>query len=261
MGGTMTADSALLFFAGELTGLLTCVHDAGRVRYPVDRRASIKDVFEAIGVPHTEIHTISANGHEHDFSLQLTPGAEIAFLPANLSPDYPVDVTRPTLLREPLGELRFLVDENVAGLVPLLRALGFDTAYDRTWWDAFIAETAEREGRVVLSRDRALLKRSAIVHGRLIRSQVVDDQLLEVMRHFKTSDTYGAFTRCLRCNVTTNPVNKDAIIHRLEPKTREHYHSFRQCPVCDRIYWRGSHHEKLIARFAGLGIDMHRFMA
>lgn len=252
---------ARLFFAGELTDLLTCAHVAGSLRYPVDRSASIKDVIEAIGIPHTEVYAIRSGGRTQDFSLQLSPGMTAAFLPANLTTEYPVDVTAPSLLRPPLSRLAFVVDENVAGLVPLLRALGIDAAYDRTWDDQYIARLAEEEQRVVLTRDRALLKRSRVHHGRLIRTQNVDGQLLEVLNHFVIRDAASPFTRCLRCNVLTSPVNKADILDRLEPKTRIHYHSFRQCPACDRLFWRGSHHEKLVARFRSLGIDWVNFDA
>ncbi|QJB58234.1 Mut7-C RNAse domain-containing protein [Pseudodesulfovibrio sp. zrk46] len=252
----MTDNTTLLYFAGELTDLLTCPHDKGTVVYLVDRATSIKDVIEALGVPHTEVYDIRMNGTGHDFSLQLIPGTQITFLPANQSSNYPVDVTQATLLRPPLNALRFLVDENVAGLAPLLRALGFDTAYHRTWDDAYIAVLAAKEERVVLSRDRALLKRSAIVYGRLIRSQIVDDQLVEVLSHFSTPMILKPFSRCLRCNVVTTPVNKEDIVHLLEPKTRLHFNMFRRCSACKRIYWRGSHHEKLIERFERLGINI-----
>lgn len=256
----MSEDIARLYFHGELVGLLTCKHQFGAVHYPADRAASIKDVIEAIGVPHTEVYSILMNGAAHDFSLQLSPNARIAILPANLTSDYPVDVTRATLLRPAVEELRFLVDENVARLASLLRALGFDTAYHRLWDDERIAELSMKEGRVVLSRDRALLKRSAVEHGRLIRSQIGDEQLLEVLRHFMITKRMHAFSRCLRCNVMTEFVSKDKILHLLEPKVRTHYHSFRYCPMCNRIYWRGTHFKKLMARFSALGIDMTQFL-
>lgn len=256
----MSEDIAHLFFEGELVELLTCAHQFGIVRYEVNRSASIKDVIESIGVPHTEVFAIRMNGQEYDLSLQLTPDANIDFFPARFTPDYPVDVTRPTLLRPALKELRFIVDENVAKLAFLLRALGFDAAYHRTWDDEYIAELASKEGRVVLSRDRALLKRSAIEHGRLIRSQVADVQLREVLEHYKMPSRVRAFSRCFRCNVRTEQVDKVEVEHLLEPKTRARYQTFRRCPMCKRVYWRGSHSERLMARFTSLGIDMHRFM-
>lgn len=256
----MTEDIARLLFHGELAGLLTCTHESGAVCYPATRAASIKDVIEALGVPHTEVYAIRMNGVEHDFSLQLTACAQIDFYPANLTSDYPVDVTRTTVLRPALDGLHFLVDENVARLAPLLRALGFDTAYHRTWDDDYIAELAVKEGRVVLSRDRALLKRSAIEHGRLIRSQIADEQLLEVLHHFLITTRVRAFSRCLCCNVITEPISKADILHLLEPKTRAHHHAFLRCPTCKRIYWRGTHYERLMARFFALGINMKQFM-
>ncbi|SIO28174.1 Mut7-C RNAse domain-containing protein [Halodesulfovibrio marinisediminis] len=256
----MSEDIAHLFFEGELIELLTCAHQFGIVRYAANREASIKDVVEAIGVPPTEVYAIRMNGKEYDFSLQLSPDARITFLPARLTSDYPVDVTRTTLLRPALKELRFLVDENVARLALLLRAFGFDAAYHRTWNDEYIAELAAREGRVVLSRDRGLLKRGAVEHGRLIRSQVADEQLQEVLKHFKMPNRVRAFSRCFRCNVITEPVDKAEIKHLLEPKTRARYHTFRRCPTCKRVYWRGVHYERLMARFVSLGINMRRFM-
>jgi len=252
-------DCARLFFAGELTDLLTYSHVAGSLSYPADRPASIKDVIEAVGIPHTEVFEIRLNGQDCDFTLQLAPGMEAAFLPAGLTTPYPVDVTEPSPLRPALPRLAFVVDENVAGLVPLLRAFGLDTAYHRTWSDEYIARLAEEEQRVVLTRDRALLKRSIITHGRLIRTQEVDAQLVEVMGHYVYRDADLPFTRCLRCNVVTRPVEKEEILHRLEPKTRLHYDTFRLCPVCDRIFWRGSHYEKIIARFHALGFDLPGF--
>ena len=256
----MSEDITRLYFHGELVGLLTCKHQFGAVHYPANRAASIKDVIEAIGVPHTEVYAILMNGTAYDFSLQLVPNARVAILPANLTFDYPVDVTRATLLRPALEELRFLVDENVAKLAALLRALGFDTAYNRLWDDERIAALSVTEGRVVLSRDRALLKRGAVEHGRLIRSQVADEQLLEVLRHFMITKRVQAFSRCLRCNVMTEFVSKGKILHRLEPRVRIYYHSFRRCSMCNRIYWRGTHFKKLMARFSALGIDMMQCM-
>ncbi|MBI9080730.1 MAG: hypothetical protein JEY79_13450 [Pseudodesulfovibrio sp.] len=251
----MIANDAVLFFAGELAELLTYPDCAGIVRYPVGRRASIKDVIEAMGVPHAEVYAIHSRGVVHDFGLLLEHGMSVALLPAGLAPEYPVDVTLPTILRPtPFDSLRFLVDENVAGLVPLLRALGFDTVHDRFWSDEEMAERAVREGRVVLSRSRALLKRTAIVYGRLIRTQVVEEQLLEVLGHFRISSMDRIFSRCLCCNEVLKPVDKKEILERLEPKTRKYFDDFMICSICDRIFWRGSHHQKLMERFARLGI-------
>lgn len=248
---------AVLRFCGDLPELLRRAHSDGEVRYPVVRRASIKDVAESLGVPHTEIHgllllTSAGAPREVGFGHALQPGEVLDIS----GPGGPVDAMRDGLLRPALPHgLRFVVDENAAGLVPLLRGLGLDTAYDRCWTDERIAEIAEAEGRVVLSRDRALLKRSCIAHGRLVRANLPDDQLREVLALYPIPSEAVRFSRCLRCNVLLRPVEKAAILHRLEPRTKRYYHRFQMCPSCERIYWPGSHQERMLERYARLGLS------
>lgn len=210
------------------------------MQYPLHRRASVKDVLEAVGPPHTEIGEIRINGDLEVFGRILRPGDTVRVLPH--SP--PVDPTSPTLLQpEPLDELRFIVDVNVGKLARLLRMLGFDTAYHWRWTDRHIAFLARQEGRVALSKDRGLLKRKEIVWGRLIRAEQPREQLREVLRFFGIHEPKAPFSRCLRCNIPLEPVDKRDILHRLEPKTRKYFQEFHICPECGRIYWQGSHLE------------------
>ncbi len=140
----------------------------------------------------------------------------------------------------------------MAKLAMLLRLIGHDAAHDRAWDDPLIAETAQAQGRLVLTRDTALLKRGKITHGRLIRAAHPRDQLLEVMALYGLSPRGAAFTRCLRCNALLAPVDKAEVLHRLLPKTRKYYDSFHLCPGCGRVYWPGSHHAFLSSFVAGL---------
>ncbi len=237
----------ILIFEGDTAELLQTRHDQGRVAWPVTRRASIKDVVESLGLPHTEVHSLLVQGQEVGFNHILEPGQEVRVR----GPIRPVDLSQPSLLRPGLPSAAspgrdfapgFLVDENVAKLAMLLRLLGHDAAYDRTWEDSLIAETAQAQGRVVLTRDKALLKRARITHGRLIRSALPRDQLLEVAGLYGLAPLGAPFTRCLRCNTLLEPVDKAAVLHRLEPRTKKYYTEFFRCPGCDRIYWPGSHH-------------------
>lgn len=225
----------------------------GHIDYPADRAASLKDAIEALGVPHTEVGRITVNGHDVDFGYQLAPGLNIHVYPI----PSPVDVTRPQPLRPvPLPRVAFVVDANVGKLSPLLRMLGLDTAYGKDWTDAEIARTAHDESRIVLTRDRALLKRSAITHARLVRTQTPRHQLLEVITHFGLTGPFGMFSRCLRCNDVLSPVPKAEILHRLEPLTKRHFHSFSRCPACDRIYWQGSHHAAMLDWLREAGVKV-----
>lgn len=252
---------AFLRFLGELPQYLGRDKAAGQgacqplanggvlVRYAVSRRASIKDVIEALGPPHVLVGRITVNGRERDFSHLLRPGDDATIY--SLKP--PVDVFTPSLLRpEPLKSLAFLVDANVGRLAGLLRLLGLNAAHDRAWDDAEIALRAEQEGRIILSRDRALLKRSRIVFGHLVQSQEPREQLGEVVAHFGLKPPFAVFSRCMRCNELLRTVAKQAIEHRLLPKTRKYYHEFKICPACDKIYWRGSHFEHMTEWVEGL---------
>lgn len=213
-------------------------------RFGVDaaRRAGIKDVIEALGVPHTEVGRISVDGSDVGFGHILAPGQEVAVFA--VAP--PLDVTRPSLLRPaPLDTVRFLVDATCGKLARLLRLLGLDAAYDRAWDDQEVAQIADQERRIVLSMDRALLKRSAVAFGRLVRAHDPQEQLIEVLRHFGVRGPFAAFSRCLECNAPLEPVDKAAILHRLQPLTRKYFDTFYRCPACDRLYWPGSHHDRM----------------
>lgn len=235
---------ATLFFQGELQGLLHGRGREGFLRYPVTRAASIKDVIEALGVPHTEVYAIVANGQPVDFGYRLSPGEDIIVAPAV----FPIDVTHPTLLRPtPFAKLRFVVDANAGRLATWLRLLGFDAAYAKDREDAALAELAAAEGRVVLTRDRTCLKRAKIVYGRVIRANDPVAQLRDVLRAFGLAPPYAAFTRCLRCNLPLTPVDKASVLDKLLPKTKKYYETFSQCPACGRIYWAGSHFEHMRA--------------
>ncbi len=214
------------------------------LEYVLHRRASIKDIIEALGIPHTEIGMLKVDGLQAGFEHIPSPGEKIEVLPVKA----PVDVTRPTRLRpKAFPEPRFIVDVNAGKLAVLLRMLGRDTLWSNSYRDSDVADLATGEQRIVLSRDRGLLKRKEIVHGRLIRAGDPDDQLHEVIELYGLNRSCR-FSRCLRCNQVLNPVPKAKILHRLEPKTKKYFDHFEICPGCERIYWKGSHWEKMCRR-------------
>jgi len=241
----------IISLSPDLQDLLRHGPNSEPIEYPLKRRASLKDIVESLGIPHTEIGAIQADGREADFGFIPEPGQTIQVSAAAV----PFDVTRPSLLRpEPLPAVRFVVDVNVGRLAALLRLTGFDAAYENKLEDGQIAALAHREKRIVLSKDRALLKRSKIVFGRLVRAVRPDDQLRETLHFFGLAGPYELFTRCLLCNRVLEPVAKTDILHRLEPKTKKYFHTFKICPACDRIYWRGSHCDAMAAKLAQSGL-------
>jgi len=169
--------------------------------------------------------------------------------------EIPWNVRQPTLLRpKPLLQVAFLVDKNVYRLAKLLRVVGLDAADCKGMDDDEIAAESERTRRILLSRDHRLLKRSRITWGRLVRSQQPWDQLLKILELFDLKTCLRPFTRCVYCNCWLQDRSKEEVLDRLEPLTKRYYDSFFECPECNRIFWPGSHHERLMDRLQSLGV-------
>ena len=221
--------------------------------YPLKQKTSIKNIIESLGVPHTEIGKIVVENKEVDFNFIPVNSQKINILPVQP----PFDVTKPSLLRpEPLQKIRFIADVNVGKLALLLRMLGLDTEYSSRFLDKDILSLSKKEKRIVLSKDTGLLERKQIIFGKHVRSIYPDDQLVEIIQYFGINGPFNYFSRCLRCNKKLVQVEKNDILHRLEPKTKKYFNRFKICPQCQRIYWRGSHHEKMKRRLQKSGIDI-----
>ena len=221
-----------------------------RVVYELTRQASVKDIVEALGVPHTEVGRLVVAGREISFAA---PGADDDTLDVYpLSP--PVDVTTPTLLRpEPLPGVTFAVDMNVGKLATLLRMAGFDTLYRNDISDPDLVAVAVREKRILLSKDTDLLKRKEVVFGYLVREIQPEKQLTEIVHLFGIREQFKPLSRCLRCNALLLPVEKRQILDRLEPLTQKYYQLFQRCPCCDRVYWPGTHRDTMLLMLARCG--------
>lgn len=211
------------------------------IHYSLDRKASVKDVLESCGIPHTEIGKIRINSRDVSFSSIIEENDRIDVF--GLNP--PVDVLSDTHLRSGLSAVRFAVDVNVGKLASLLRMVGLDTFFEPELSDGKLAEVCEQEERILLTRDRVLLMRKTIEHGRFIRHLKAEDQLAEVMDLYGLHNIMQPFSRCLVCNDELEAVEKEDIHHRLEPLTKKYYHTFRMCRACDKIYWAGSHKERM----------------
>jgi hypothetical protein len=144
----------------------------------------------------------------------------------------------------PLRALRFLLDVHVGRLAAYLRMAGFDALYSNQADDAELAGIVAREGRVLLTRDRYLLMRTAVERGYWVRSTQPKQQLLEVVKRFDLAASMRPFTRCLSCNTLLEDASRETILDRLPPKILEK-DAFRVCPGCQRVYWEGSHYERM----------------
>jgi uncharacterized protein len=217
-------------------------------------RPSIKDMIEALGVPHTEVELILVDGEPVDFSYTVRDGNRISVYPVFESID-PAPVVR--LRPLPLRELRFVLDAHLGKLAGYLRLLGFDTLYRNDYDDAVLAQISSDERRVLLTRDLGLLKRSMVTHGYFVRETDPSRQVTEVLRRFDMHGLIAPFKRCIRCNGELRSVDKSQIAEKLPPRTQEYYDEFHVCDQCGKVYWKGSHYQRLadfITRVAAAGV-------
>jgi uncharacterized protein with PIN domain len=238
---------ATIRFHGDLEELLPLARRGGPVIHAFDGHPAVKDAIEALGVPHPEVDAILVDGRPVGFGHRLEAGSVVDVLPAGTRPDIPAsERTGPSSQTEP----RFVLDGHLGRLARHLRMLGFDTWYRRDAADDELAEVSRAEDRVLLTRDRALLRRGQVVRGRFVRSDRPAEQLREVVERFALAATARPFTRCIRCGERLEAVGREQVLDRLEPLTRRYYHEFARCPGCARVYWQGSHHARM-ARLVG----------
>ena len=210
--------------------------------YSFNGNPSVKDVIEALGVPHVEVDLILVNSLSVDFSYRLRDADSVSVYPVFES----FDITPVTHLRaKPLRDLKFILDVHLGKLAKYLRLCGFDSCYRRDYNDKEIIRLSLSEKRIILTHDIELLKNKVVTHGYWIRSQYLNEQLKEVLRRFDLNKQIRPFTRCMECNGLLEDVLKDEIKNRLLLRTIEYFHKFKKCTVCDRIYWEGSHFERM----------------
>jgi uncharacterized protein len=204
--------------------------------------ASVKDMIESLGVPHTEVDLILVNGESVDFSRHIRDGDRIAVYPVFEALDItPVLRLRPKPLRDP----RFVLDVHLGRLAAYLRMLGFDTAYTNAASDPDLVRISVEEGRILLTRDRGLLKHSAVTHGYWLRETDSRRQASEVVNRFDLARSLRPFTRCMACNAPLRSVSKSEVTGRVPPRAAEAYSDFQECPECRRVYWQGTHYQHM----------------
>ena len=148
----------------------------------------------------------------------------------------------------PIRRSIFLVDNNLGKLARNLRLFGFDVLYDAKWRDEDIAKIASEQGRTILTRDRALLKRRIITHGLFVRCTEPMEQLLEVLRRLDLKGQWAPLSRCLPCGALLRPypAGEVAAASRIPPCIKATQQHFYQCVSCQKIYWRGRHYEEMV---------------
>ncbi|HSG75830.1 MAG TPA: Mut7-C RNAse domain-containing protein [Burkholderiales bacterium] len=224
-------------FHGGLAAFLNKEHRDRSFVHACARAATLKNAIEALGVPHTEAGRVIVNGAPATLQRAVRDGDQIEVFA--------------TTTQEGI-DLIFLADAHLGGLARFLRMLGFDTLHDNRFADAEIRRLAEAERRIVLSRDRELLKCREIAHGCYVRALKAEAQLREVAARYGLAARARPFTLCLRCNLPLLPATKAQVAALAPPQVLEHQTQFTCCAGCGRVYWPGSHYARMRAALGDL---------
>jgi len=225
----MAGPEAELRFADELRMFLAPRHQGGRARVSCDGTSTLGHVIESLGVPLPEVGDLRVDAEPVTAASRLA-GGQVAEVAA---------VRRP----QPLPDARFVLDVHLGTLARRLRLTGVDAAYANDRDDDALIAQANAEGRVLLTRDRGLLRRRKLWMGAYVRGANPDDQLGDVLDRF--APRLAPWTRCTACNGMLAPARKADVERLLLPGTRRTYREFARCAACGRVYWRGAHSARL----------------
>lgn len=238
----MNGKEATFRFYGELNDFFPVKMRQQSLPFAFRTPTSAKNAIESFGVPHTEIDMVLVNGEPSYLSSRLSNGDRVSVYPVFESIDISSVLPR---RQKSLRKIRFILDVHLGKLASLLRIFGFDTLYRNDYDDPEIIETALKEKRIILTRDIGILKNKLVTHGYYIRSDVPRKQLDEVIRRFDLYKLMRPFTICPVCNGTLKMVSKAEVYEYLDLETRRYYDDFCRCSKCEKIYWEGSHYQKM----------------
>ena len=145
--------------------------------------------------------------------------------------------------------MRFVADDMLGKLAKWLRILGYDVLYPAPARDAYLLRLAQAEGRVLLTRDRGLADRCSGWKV-LVKSEDPWEQLRQVVEELGLEVDRGFLSRCAVCNEPIEPVPKENVRDLVPPYVFRTHEHFARCPICGRVYWEGSHVERMRRKLA-----------
>lgn len=149
--------------------------------------------------------------------------------------------------------MKFAADEMLGKLARWLRFMGLDVIYRRPFDDDELIEIAQRENRIILTRDKKIiekckrknLERQNSINFHFITEDLPFDQMREVVSAFRIDPFENAFTRCAVCNTSLLIKDKKEVAGKAPPFVYATINEYRECPQCERIYWHGSHRKRI----------------
>lgn len=221
-----------LSFAPELHIFVDARRRVGRTVAVTDGVSTLGHVVESLGVPLTEVGELLVDGRTVSTAHVPAAGESVEVRP----------VPRPQRIEG--APLRFLLDVHLGTLARRMRLLGIDTAYESTdIGDPALAARSAAERRVLLSRDRGLLRRRELWAGAYVYSTRPEQQLRETLERF--APELSPWERCVSCNGALVRTTKDSVRAEIKDGTEHAYDAFAKCADCGQVYWQGAHHARL----------------
>lgn len=153
-------------------------------------------------------------------------------------------------------EISFVVDSNAGKLAKWLRMMGYDAEFYSDIEDSRLVEIALREGKVLLTRDTQIVLRRLVTNGKLrailTKNDDPKEQLRQVIRELNLDCRVRQFTRCLECNRVLVGRDKEEVRDLVPPHVFRTQDSYMQCPSCLRLYWQGTHWERMRKALAAI---------
>jgi len=241
------AEQVSIRFHQTLNDFLPDKLRAAEFTHELKKTRSVKDLIESIGVPHTEVDLVMVNDESVDFSYLVQHDDRIELFPALTTAELEQFSVSVLIHNQPQPSLpvRFVIDVHLGRLAGYLRMLGFDCLYRNDYDDPALAAISAKENRILLTCDRRLLMRKQVIYGYFVRARQSREQLSEVLTRYKLYGQVQPFGRCMHCNGLIRSVDKKEIEAQLLEKTRKYPDEFFRCDSCHKIYWEGSHFDRM----------------
>lgn len=205
-------------------------------------RTTVKDLIESFNVPHTEVDVILVNGKSVNFSYLIDNGDVIKVYP----PESKLQLKNlKRLYKQPKWQPKFICDVHLGSLAKNLRKLGLDVLYNNSFSDDEILGISNCERRVILTKDVGLLKRKDATLGYFVRNNDPEKQTLEILKIYPVKKYINPFSRCLECGNKLKRISREKVKSKLPDHCFELKMKFYYCPDCNKIYWQGSHFERM----------------
>lgn len=230
----------------QINGSLRDFIDSGKpgktsVHVAFEMNPSAKDIIESQGIPHTAVFGLMVNGNSKTLDYNVKNGDKIKPLPFEM-------VSADELDEIQISPSRFMTDIHLGKLSKKMRLLGLDTLMADKSDDQEIISLSNAEQRMILTRDIGLLRNGKTMYGYWIRNTEPEKQAEELFERFELSDHINPFSRCMECNSTLQEVPLSEVKKQVPPKVQEWKSDFYRCSGCGKVYWKGSHYQKLKER-------------